>query len=395
VTQYLSYFLFYLAVALAAMACIGYLLDPFGYFRSHGLRTNFFLGDRVWGDDRIAKDMALAAVQPQTLIAGSSRVQRGMNVDDPRARHYLGRAYNLGIEAATIDELDFHIRSVLTGRSLRTLIVGFDLGELIISNNHYYIPHNYDKYLPLPLLSGLHGLRKLRMALWSKEAVKAAEQVLTSPNNLTLNGLSNPTVIRSVINQLGHRELSRRTEIGIARYFQSEKGWDAYQGRIESLGRLIEEACSQKVESKLFVSPVHVRQLLLLKAVGRWEHFLQWKLDLTSVADRARQGGCKVSLIDFSRVSAITEESFPERGDTRSSMKWYWDSSHYNTELGLLVLQRLFGDENLSMRFGNELTNDNIHREIEEARTELERYIDVHPELLREQQELLRQYSGM
>jgi hypothetical protein len=169
--------------------------------------------------------------------------------------------------------------------------------------------------------------------------------------------------------------------------------WSAYRQRIDSLGRLIGDACSRGVELKLFISPVHVRQILLIKAVGVLELFLQWKLDLATVVDRARRGGCKVSLIDFTRISSVTAEPFPERGDTRSSMKWYWDSSHYNPELGLLVIQTLYTVGNGATPFGHALTADNIHREVEEERSELTKYIDAHPDLLQEQEELLRNYA--
>lgn len=61
--------------------------------------------------------------------------------------------------------------------------------------------------------------------------------------------------------------------------------------------------------------------------------------------------------MDFSVYHPFTAEKVPT--DKNTKMKYYWESSHYKNELGLIVLDRLVGDSKYE-DFGMELNLDNI-----------------------------------
>lgn len=380
-TRYLRHLILYFALALSALAATGWLLDPFGYFRLHGLRPGWLLGDGTWGDERISKDMAIAALEPRTLIAGTSRVRYGFDVDDPALIRHLGPAYNLGLGGASLDELDVYIRNALDGNALRTLVIGLDFGAFSRDNTGFTTAAPDNGGLP-----GLHlprPVRQLGQALWSSDILRVAGDVAREPPRRTLQGVGNPHDMASRIARMGHRALSHLSEKRIARRLEADDQ-RLHPRHMATLGRLLDATCARRLTIKLFISPLHVRQLVLFKATGNWPRFLAWKTGLADLADRGRAAGCQVSLTDFSRLSRQTSEPFPALGDKVTAMRWYWESSHYKAALGRLLIQRLHDDPAAPADFGHDLTAESAAPAAAAADAELERYCRDHPELLEE-----------
>jgi hypothetical protein len=129
----------------------------------------------------------------------------------------------------------------------------------------------------------------------------------------------------------------------------------------------------------------------MLKAIGLQERFFDWKREVTAIAERHRAVGCRVGLVDFSRVTAYTAEPLPPMGDLETLPNWYWDSSHYNKSLGKLMLYRLWGDDDAPGDFGVTLTGEVIDRETNASRDELVLYHDEHSGLVKELNDIIFQ----
>lgn len=57
----------------------------------------------------------------------------------------------------------------------------------------------------------------------------------------------------------------------------------------------------------------------------------------------------QVRLIDFSVLHPYTREPIPPRGDTRTVMRFYWESGHFKPALGEAVIARLFRESDFGV----------------------------------------------
>lgn len=383
---YLRYFAGSLVAIFLLGAALNFVLDPLGYFRNHDLHVGTFLGDRVWGDDRTAHSLSIETYRPDTLIAGNSRVKNGFAVDDRQLSERLGVILNLGLPGARFDELDRYIRIVLEEHAVRHLLIGLDLGQFLRgeelvggSTPGYWL--DTDGNFPL-------WLKKLAAALWSKKTFLASAKVIFSPHGTTLNGGSNPETMLEKLEASGHRRMTRKVETHLARHY-SRFDTGVYVERVAALDALLADACLKNTEVRLFVSPIHIRQLLLIREVGHLGLFFNWKTLLADMVSQHQKKSCRVTLTDFSTISPYTSEPFPEPGDKQHRMQWYWESSHYNHDMGRMVIDRLWNNDDSHDGFGKNLTAESIAKWLDEERSNLNALVRSQPELVKEISDLI------
>lgn len=383
---FLRYFFCSLAAIFLLGAALNFALDPLGYFRNHDMYVGTFLGERVWGDDRTAYDLSIDTYRPDTLIAGNSRVKRGFAVDDRHLSERLGMILNLGLPGARFDELDRYIRIVLEDHAVRHLVIGLDLGQFLrgkepvgSSTPGYWL--DSDGNFPL-------WLKKLAAALWSKNAFLASSKVMLRAHNTTLNGGANPETMLEKLEASGHRRMTRKVEAHLARRY-SRFDPEVYVERVVALDALLATGCLKNTEVRLFISPIHIRQLLLIREVGHLGLFFNWKTQLTDMVSQHQKKGCRVTLTDFSTISPYTSEPFPEPGDKQHRMQWYWESSHYNHQMGRMVIDRLWSNDDSHDGFGKNLTAENIAGWLGEERNNLNALVRSQPGLVKEISDLI------
>ncbi len=390
---YLRTLVFSLIVILLTSAAVNYWFDPFGYFRIRGWSTSELLGDRVWGEARTVKALALPAVQVETLLAGNSRVGYGIDVGDVELKRFLGTAYNAFIPGATSDDVDAYVRFAIRNNVPERLLVGLDFGQFYLTNNAV-IPSFLGPANSLVDASD-SVLSQISLVLWSTSALKSTRGMVARPADASLNGVGNITVIEESNREVGARASTQDVEKNIFNGWLRSGGKALYSKRLTLFGEILSEVCSKGVEVKLFISPLHVRQLLLIDSMKLHEDFLSWKRDMTDIVEQQRKAACAISLVDFSRVTSFTSESFPPLGDKKSSLEWYWESSHYKPVLGKIVIQRLWKTGGVPQGFGVDLSGEVIDLEISAARDELIQYRDSHPELVKELREVIMQNRAL
>lgn len=379
--SYLRYFSCSMLVIFILGAALNFALDPLGYFRNHGLHPGTFLGNRVWGDERAAFDLSIDSYRPDTVIAGNSRVRHGFAVDDARLREQLGVMLNLGLPGADIGELDRYIRKVLDNNPRSDLMIGLDFEQFLrrrAPDDHsgHSAPLHPGRLLP-------DSVRNLVSALWSENAFRASAELLVMPHNSTLDGGSNTELVHRRVRISGHRQMTRRTETRIAqRYSEVDQG--VFNARVATLGALLTEVCRKGTTTRLFISPIHVRQLLLIRELGQLGLYLSWKARLATMVSQLQERDCAVKLTDFSVISEHTSEPFPEPGDRQHRMQWYWESSHYNHRMGHMIIDRLLTKEEGRLDFGITVTADNVSGLLKEERNKLNALANDQPMLVKE-----------
>ena len=145
------------------------------------------------------------------------------------------------------------------------------------------------------------------------------------------------------------------------------------------------------IDLQLFISPVHAKKLQLFYQIGLWDNFEYWKKEMLFII---KKNTPQYSLWDFTGYNEITTESFPSIGDTKTQMKWYWESSHYKKETGDLILNKMLNDQAQSditntFNFGVQLTSSNIDSHLKKIRIERDLYGENHPEIINELDQLI------
>jgi hypothetical protein len=92
----------------------------------------------------------------------------------------------------------------------------------------------------------------------------------------------------------------------------------------------------------------------------------------------ARRPQCEPHLLDFSGYNSIAAEPSPLI--TGLEMRWFWEASHYRSEVGDLIVARLLGAKSADtpLDFGVELNRDRLEQELSRQRHEQRSYLNGH-----------------
>ncbi len=143
---------------------------------------------------------------------------------------------------------------------------------------------------------------------------------------------------------------------------------------------MLDFARASDLDLRLFINPVHARLILAVREGGLWPQYEEWKRALVqAVAEEAvASGKPPFQLWDFSGFNSVTSEHIPDRGDFKTIMRGYWESSHYKSETGDLLLSKMLGNSeagnSVPSDFGQLLTPENIESWIVETRNKMRAY---------------------
>ena len=135
---------------------------------------------------------------------------------------------------------------------------------------------------------------------------------------------------------------------------------------------------------KLLISPSHARQWEVIRAAGLWCKWEEWKQALVRINEEEahRAGKTPFTLWDFSGYNSITTEAMPNRSDPAAKMRWYTDSSHFNGEVGNIVMDKILGYHApariLPDDFGVKMMAENIETHLMAIRNARQRYAASH-----------------
>jgi hypothetical protein len=154
---------------------------------------------------------------------------------------------------------------------------------------------------------------------------------------------------------------------------------------MQHLAALLDELIASGVKVYAFTSPMHVTHLELMASVGLMDEYDDWRRDLAATFADANRGipeAKRAELWDFSGYNVITTEQVPDP-DIRPFMRWYEDSSHFNKDVGSIMVNRMLGIEprapQIDGEFGIELTPENVEVRIEADHRGSELYRRRHP----------------
>jgi hypothetical protein len=345
---------------------------------------------------RLAKAYDVRRIAPRAIVLGTSRSHVGLRMTHPGWS--ASPRYNLAFDGATTHELYAYLVHAQAVRPLEQVVLGLDTWQL--SNVPSTVRPSFD---PSVLRDG-GALDRLRLLAADVRLLASVDTLLASFETVRAQDWADQEWLAPDGQRLGELFFRRAGEmfhdVSPRAYFEAndreEIGWrlpppapaptsgapapsPPDDGSLAYVRRIIDFCREHGIDLRIFITPVHARQLEIAAAAGEWKGMEAAKRSLVAylAADAARHPDLPaIPLWDFSGYSSVTTEPLPSGG---GEMRWYWDSSHFKEIVGDWVLDRVFGTVAAGSGeppadFGVRLTADDVDDALSRIRAARELY---------------------
>ncbi len=323
---------------------------------------------------RVEKSLKLRQNNYDTIFLGTSRTLMGIN---PEHRLLANdKVYNMGLPTTNMPELYQVLGYIHREQRLDRLIIGI---EMPIFRRGEVGPA-YDK----SLFNSDWGYRKGLI-----NYLVSFKTFYFSINSLYLN-LKDINYKHS--NDYGYFDTNglkidnRTTFDAELKRALSNKAYAGFEYS-EATERLFEERLQQFIDSGteviVFMSPLHALQFETYDALGMYPRYESWKRRMVDIVESISENSkAKVQLWDFGGYNSITTEQIPDK-NASNQMRYYWEMSHYKSETGALVLNKILGNSlnqlNVPIDFGIKLSKQNIEQHLLNVRQARDLYRAQNP----------------
>lgn len=388
---YIKSLVILVSIFFVLIVLINYTINPYSIFNSY-LAQQLTINKPFYSTHtRMGKAYIVRKLKPKSIILGASRAETGLNPEHPGFKNKP--VYNLSLAGANIYETYRYFQHMNNLTKLVQIVLSIDFFQF--NANKAVTPDFLESRLSISYKGSQVGypLQEVVSVLSSIDGLVASIETIFKQNNsrqiILNNGQQNHTANKmKIVKQGGHRNAFLQSEEDYIKYIYFPKPAKKFDFSSVETGtdsflifRLLIEECYRKdIDTKILISPSHARQWETLAASGLWDKWEFWKKELVRLNEEAavKYGRKPFALWDFSGYNTYTTESVPPIGDTRTEMKWYWESSHYRSELGDIVLDRIFNvsrpERTVADDFGVLLTAESLNRHLLKIRSTREKY---------------------
>ncbi|MBV5319066.1 MAG: hypothetical protein JZU50_14815 [Desulfobulbaceae bacterium] len=361
---------------LAGIVTLNYLIDP--YF-IHQWDTALIkrLSPAQQKISPWPKTYAAYRYQPDVVYLGSSRTEIGLPTDSPLLKDQ--RVLNLALSGASLGDSINMLKHTSYFHRPKMVIWGLDFGWQFRKKTG-----NTDFNTSLIAQDSWYPLKRTFLNL--KRSISMAMSTDTVKMVLGFSEQSCPSLLASYGQKSAQcLELIMQDEGGAAKAFEKIITKGDPQAKpadvsttMQQLDKVTRDYCQAGTAFRFFFHPVHA-----LAELSYWGNELQaldqWKQQLAQMMDQRKQEGCDIRLMDFSGFNAVTTETIPQQTG-KNSMQYYWEHSHYRSEVGQEMLKGLLADSNRkgSSNFGVELTGSTIEQHLANFQNQREQYCRTH-----------------
>ena len=375
-----------------------YIIDPYDIYRAQIVTLKKHI---PYGTLRLHKAHAISRVKPQTLISGSSRTQQGF---DPESQNFQYKpVYNMGIVRTNIYETYRYIQHAAAKNNIKQLFLTLDL----FSFNANLRPRSDFEEERLSVTKDGYSQNNIHSDLLSSllsfSAIKASlstivDKDLIDKPIIDLNGMRNQQALYNEIMKYGHRKSAQiiETQFASAILFPPPTKSFSFNDKINNtttfdiFEKLIEFCHNNDIETYIALNPSHARMYEVYYQRGLWNQFEDWKRNLlkinTKVSKRLKKP--PYPLWDFTGYNQITTEPLPSIKQTDKEMKYFWETSHFKSVVGELMIERMLNKEHTKdfavNNFGTQLFSNNIESHLIEIRNARNNYIRLFADELKD-----------
>ena len=313
---------------------------------------------------RLSKAWVLADLKPNIVIVGNSKNQTALDPEHPLFQG--GKTYNASLPAASIYEIYRYLQHAVSVGNVKQVVLGLDM--LMFRAN-------------IPEVYGFKEERLLPNETWGDLFLPFFSELASIDTTIySINHLLNPKwsihlkngqrvwdYKAELISQIGHGQIFKDQKKSHIEYLESIK---ISPQEYDNFRNIVILAYENHIDLKVFISPLHVENLLTIYGEDKWNLFESWKRELVSIMGH-EMSYSKVNgspIMDFANFNEYSREVISNIGDVKNKMLWHWDYFHYKKTLGDIVLNSLmssdWNDEYLTEQFGVYLTNKNIEQQL-------------------------------
>jgi hypothetical protein len=295
--------------------------------------------------DALLKLRGIARTRPVTVILGNSRAEIGL---DPRSLAWPADAkpvYNGAVPGSGVADARNMLSAAIASGRLRHAVIGIDFLDFLVEPGaRESDPLPIGRSRPgwasdLPLLLSLDTLSDSVVTLLAASDADAAD--------VRNDGFNPLHEYRRYARQQGYASIFTQKDAANARdYVKQPKSVFAGASRTSSAWQALDEtlrlASAAGIDARFVIYPYHARILEMFYRAGLADAFKAWKREL---ANRVGAGAGACRLWDFSGYNDFSTEAVPEPRDKETATRWYWESGHFKSRLGDLILGQMYGEE--------------------------------------------------
>jgi hypothetical protein len=308
-----------LALLVAALISINYLVNPYGAWRTNLIDPIFRSLDQA----RLATPYIARTSRPDTLLVGNSRVVLGMEIAQVCRDGFLNGAFMGGRVAENTGMVEVALENPNLKRIVWQLdFVSFDqtLDGFADRDTEDRLCHPWRTIVPDTLLSidalneswrELGRARLGRSRLWPEQVA-----ALPWPPELIKRAIDVAPGTR--LDLLPAATLQKHVQVIVDFY----KDYRLSPAALELTAASVRQARARGVEVILYTPPLNEYELEGIRQTGNWELFKRWKRQILALG----------SYVDFSGYNGIARLDF-----------LYSDIRHYKPAIGFPILRNVLG----------------------------------------------------
>lgn len=405
--QFLQTYFITLVALLSGTVASNLIIDPFGIY--HRIEIEGFNNVKTGQGDhvRMGKAGSVRAFTPRALILGNSRAEYGINPVHPGWR--AKPVYNLAISGANMYEILRYFQHAHQLQHVEQVLFMLDYNQF---NAYWENASDFtedrlsitpdEKENPYYYLSDV-----IPSTLSIKALTQSTNTILRSITGKSTTYLKNgqrdwrnDLLFKTAIEKFGsYASLFSAEETGL--FLNRSKGREPpyvesfFNERskvnvFDAFRRLVQIAIRDKVDLRLAIGPSHARYFESYRLMGSWPLWEEWKRSLVNIVEEeaAKAGVAPFPIWDFTGFNPLTMEPVPPVSDKQTHMKWYFESSHYTTDLGDLVQDRVFAykepGRNLPDYFGVLITGKTLDEHLLGIRAQNRKFRETQPLVAKE-----------
>jgi hypothetical protein len=338
---YFIHFLLAVLVLAGMLAGFNWWVDPYGIYRDRATLLQQSNPILVM-NERVFKTVGLARTPADIVLLGTSRTDIGIGRDNPA---FAGkRVLNLATFGQPIRETRRLMEiAVMEGRT-KTIIVGLDFFAFntLFAPPSDYVEENYNPLRPYTLMLSVSSL---------SDAWAVTRRKVPAEGDCCFgDGFRTPTKREHLAGSYQQQFAANERMYLLEKYLPypaCDFSFDTRDGKtsLDDFREMLSLAHQHHIDLRFFISPSHARQWETLAVAGLWDKWEAWKRKLVELNHQAAvdAAGKALPLWDFSGYDAVSTEAVPSAIERERLMRWYSDSSHYTPDLGIRIMQRVFG----------------------------------------------------
>ncbi len=394
--RYLGIWALSLVLMLTAIVALCVAVDPYRVFGTQGIAGLTLQKPAAVRWSRLSKAYMIQRLHPATLILGSSSADVGFNPDSTAWPAAFRPVFNLAIDGGLPDTSLHYLRHALVSATPTQVVIEVNFIESMVLpagpvNEAAHTQFDFAPRMrvlangaPNPGYGRAH-LADIVFATLSATSLSDSVETLLHQNDPsevyeTEAGWNDGGALRRWAANDGFYQLMMNKDRAKIPQYAAWRRNKVLQ--IEPVLDMVRVARDHGAAVTLVIPPNYVDEMEALRQLGIDADYDAWKTALVAGAEG------NAAVWDFSGYTPYTTEILPPPGDVSHRLRFVWESVHFQSGLGDLMIARLAGAPALD--FGVRLTKVNVAAQIAGYHAAQKKWIVAHPEGVARVAEMVR-----